>query len=214
MNTEMNLILLSIMITCAAFIGAVNSKGASRMIVSYILAFVCLAITAFKTTQYTMSLSIERDKKITAELGKTIENKLEMIEEKEGIVNQEEVNKYMKDVGSLVYKMKQITGKLSRFQLEADTDDEYEELQNKASYYLGEVKRYKSQVASLTAPSGMESIHEVVTKASDNLVYACSKLRRYFNAEDSQEELELSRIFRSKNNQAASLLNQAATDLQ
>ena len=60
----------------------------------------------------------------------------------------------------------------------------------------------------------MKTIHETIVRAADVMSYACSKLKRYYNAEDSNEELELSKIFKSKNRQATGLLKRAEFDLK
>jgi len=76
MNPEFNFILMTVMITCVAFVGATNSKGTSKMVVSYILAFVCLAVTAFSVSQYLVATSKKRASEIAGETGKIIGEKL------------------------------------------------------------------------------------------------------------------------------------------
>ena len=119
MNSELNLIFLAVMITCAAFVGAVNSKGTSKMIISYILAFVCLAVSGFKITKYATSATRERNLQIAEEVGKKIEDKLEILEEKEAGLKDEEQNeliaKYKREAGKLVENMKRLNGRISNF---------------------------------------------------------------------------------------------------
>ncbi|MFC1586641.1 hypothetical protein ACFL5V_13930, partial [Fibrobacterota bacterium] len=130
MNPDLNFILLTIMVTCAAFVGAANARGTNRTVVSYILSFICLAITSFYIAQYFVSASRERASQIAGEAGKILEDKLEEMEAKldddKEAQNQAEIDKYNDLAGALVYKMKQLSGRISNLNLEADTDEQYE----------------------------------------------------------------------------------------
>ena len=65
MNGDINSIAFMVLITCTALIGAVNSRGTGKMVVSYILAFVCLALTAFSTTRYFSNAQQEKTQQLT-----------------------------------------------------------------------------------------------------------------------------------------------------
>jgi lipopolysaccharide export LptBFGC system permease protein LptF len=221
MTLDINFVLLTVMVTCIAFVGAVNAKGSTKMLVSYLLAFICLAITAFYLSQHIAAASKQRTSQIAGEIKEelikmeTDEDLLEDSEEElEKQEKQKELEDYKKQANEILVKIREINQKVSRFRLETDTDDEYERQSGQASFYLGEISRHKKTVQSLIAPEEMRTVHEKLVEAANTQQYTCSKLKRYFNAEDSSEERQVSRVYRSKNSQAASLLSNLEMDLR
>jgi hypothetical protein len=180
---------------------------------------------AFQLSYFLMARSDQRNREIAQELSKKVEEQIETI--KEEVVEEEEekeegptkeqqeaIDNYKRQAGALLSKMQELNRRLTGIRIEADSDAEYEELMNRASFYLGEIRRYKAKVKRLSAPEGMKNVHESVVKAVDAQLYACSKLRRYYNAENSDEEEAAARIFRGKNRQASSLLSEASAGLK
>lgn len=221
MTLDINFVLLTVMVTCVAFVGAANAKGSARMLVSYLLAFVCLAITAFYLSQHIAAASKQRTSEIAGEIKEELikmesdEDLLEDSEEElERQEKQKELEDYKKQANEILVKIREINQKVSRFRLETDTDDQYERQSGLASFYLGEMSRHKKTVQSLIAPEEMRTVHEKLVEAANTQQYACSKLKRYFHAEDSSEELQVSRVYKSKNSQAASLLSNLEMDLR
>ncbi|MBF0430803.1 MAG: hypothetical protein HQK83_05960 [Fibrobacteria bacterium] len=222
MNPEITPTLIMIMISCVAIIGAINSRGTAKTVLSYLLAFICLAITTFCITQHVMALSQNRNSMLAHEAEKIMESKLEKIEEAqmarqdalERNNSSKENSAYKETTLDLVTKVKRLNYNISVFNLEMSSDEEYEEQRNKASYYLGGIRQHKSKLKSMDIPDEMKSAHETVIRAVDVSLYAASQLRRYFNAEDSAEEAETEKIFKSKARQAAGLLDKALQTLQ
>jgi lipopolysaccharide export LptBFGC system permease protein LptF len=218
MTLDINFVLLTVMVSCVAFVGAANAKGTARLLVSYLLAFVCLAITAFYLSQYIASASQKRAKEIAGEAGKIIEEKLEEIELKEEEIEEDEdqiaIDDYKSKANGVLDKINDINQKLSHFRAEAETDADYEAKSGQASFYLGEANRYKEEVRSLIAPEAMRTVHESLMKAAEMQHSACARLKRYYNAEDASEETQMARLYRSTNRQAASLISRLEMDLR
>ncbi len=227
MNIHANYLILMILITCSAFIGAINSRGTAKMIISYILAFVCLASTAFYVTQYAMEASQKRTAALTMN-AQSIENKLDALEEKELALEEErkraeseseseaasEVEAYKNSVISILTSARSISGQLVSFKVEAESDEEYETLQGKAVSYHSQAGQLKRKASALKAPDELRAGHEALMSGLDYLISSAHNLRSYYKAEDSAEEYELSSAFRSKARKAHSLLGRAQTSLQ
>ena len=69
-------ILLAVMITCAAFVGAINSRGITRMILSYVLATACLGISGFKIAQHAMASSKQRNMELAEAVSQDVKDEL------------------------------------------------------------------------------------------------------------------------------------------
>jgi hypothetical protein len=215
MDTETTSVFLMVMVTCAAFVGAVNSRGTAKLVVSYLLAFICLAGSVFSITKYAVSASQQKASQLADEASQLIEEKLEKIEEMAEAEKMEEaeqekqelINDYKRKAGEILSKAQHASRVMAGFKLEASSDEEYENLSRKASYFIGETRRLKAEVNKLRPPAGMESSHETLKKGVELLLFTSTKLKRFFNAENSEEELAMERLFRNKNRQAASLLN-------
>ncbi len=227
MEIEIYLVSLMALVTICTLVGAINSKGAGRMITSYIFAFICVAVTGVFITQMVVGgesglvnklekekqdliqAQEEKDKTLAEE--KALANKnSEELAKKEAEENQKTqtgIKAYKNEVGALVEKLRTLNRKVSRVNLSVESDDAYEQLRGTANAYLGQANRLKKETKKLTVPEGAANIQSTLIEAIKTQSRACSNLRAYFNAEDEDQEETLSRAYKSRNSQATKLIS-------
>jgi len=229
MNNELTIVMIMILISCVALIGAINSRGTGKLVVSYLLAFVCLALTAFNATQYFAQANQQKNQAMVQNMQQVMEQTAEAkIEAKaeamalaqaeaqaeaEAAKDTEAENEYKSKAQSLAKKAYNLSVRLDGYKVVAATDEEYEELVKKANYYLGETRNYNQILQRLSVPSSLKASHKNLQAGVSLLASATSALRRYYKAEDQNEEKALEQTFRSQNSKAKNLLASAQSNL-
>ncbi len=226
MNQEIYSLGIMLFISCAALIGAINSRGTVKMVFSYLLAFICLAGTGFLIGQYVSNMSQAKAFKFE-ESNKALEQKVEEMQQTLEETMKEEAEQsaqeaakakaiadYKKEAYSVLLKGQKVASRLTGYKLVVGSDSEYEEAVKKANYYLAESRRILKEAKALTAPEDMAKAQENFLKGLETLATATSRMRRYYTAENSQEEQDIANIFKYKIQQAKDILSQSEQELQ
>lgn len=234
MSTEFPWIVCYILITCVAFIGAINSKGPVRSGLSYFLAVLCLVLSGYQSFRLGVQVQNKVSEANELESGNKIEEKLDAIEsleqnlalqkqeelknqqlqEAEIQKNQEAVSLYKNKALNFLVKAKGLNQKLLAHKLVADDDTEYDALVQKASFFLTESQDLKRATEKLIPPKGMELAQDLIVNSVDAMVLATTQLRKFYTAESPDEELALTNVYQQKIKQASSLIARAEQSVQ
>jgi|GEM_PF-4740151 len=226
MQDQSALLILSAL-TLLAISQAINAKGHIRIILSSALALLVLGLTLYQATLGLVNKSLNTLEESSRSEQKppsdfetqgdfsTAQNDSQSTESdstlfpQNGPQSQQELTDYINMASALILDAKAIGQKLSSHKVVPDNDEEYEVLLQKSSFYLTESQKIKRTFLKLKPLSKTKLAHETLSSALDNLVLATGKLRKFYSAENSAEELAASDIFRNKYKQALSQLDEA-----
>ncbi len=218
MNTEILELTLLFAVTCTAFIGAINSRGQTRVVLSYFLAILTLCATVFQTSQYLVSRSgsVQPEQAVvvappppppppppvSAPLVPKVDTAALSASK-----NQVALGESKTELKGILTVAQRISRNLSGLNLGvvADiSDEEYEGLQNKTVGYLSEARQVKEKLAPLLAksPEALKGTADYLSKGVESLVTAAYNAERFFKAENDTEEKSHLSAFR-RGNQAA-----------
>ncbi len=216
MNSEILQLTLLFAVTCTAFIGAINSRGQARVVLSYALAILTMCATVFQTSQYLVAGSSpvqpeealvvtpppSQPPSVSAPIIPQIDTAA-LVASK----NQVALGESKTDLKGVLVVAQRISRNLSGLNLGvvADiSDEEYEALQNKTVGYLSEARQVKEKLAPLLAksPEALKGTADYLSKGVESLVTAAYNAERFFKAENDTEEKSHLSAFR-RGNQAA-----------
>lgn len=226
-------LLVLISVTLVALSLAINARGTVRIIISSLITVLCLALTGYQATMAVVEASTKAMEAQNAQTNQVVQEKLEKIEDLEATLKEQEVEDqtkkaeeeqasaaqleeiatYKSQATNLLMEARDLNQKMAAHKIVPDNDEEYEVLVQKASYFLTESQKIKRSFLQLKAPAGTENPHETLRSALDMLVLAAGQLRRFYNAENSTEEMSATDFFRQKSKQAVSLLERAEKGL-
>jgi hypothetical protein len=228
MNTEILQLTLLFAVTCTAFIGALNSRGQARVVLSYALAILTLCATVFQTSQYLVSRSSSA---LPEEALVVLPPPLPPPPpEPAPIVPQVdtaalEASKIQVAIGESKTELKGVLAVARRvgrnltalnLGVVADvSDEEYESLQNKTVGYLSEARQVKEKLAPLLAkvPEPLKETADNLSKGVEALVTAAYNAERFFKAENDTEEKAHLSAFRRGNQVAAGFFKKSESEL-
>ncbi len=218
MNSEILQLTLLFVVTCTAFIGAINSRGQARVVLSYALAILTLCATVFQTSRYLVAgLSPAQTEQavivtppppppplptVSAPIVPKVDTAA-LVASK----NQVALGESKTDLKGVLVVAQRVSRNLSGLNLGvvADiSDEEYEALQNKTVGYLSEARQVKEKLAPLLAksPEALKGTADYLSKGVESLVTAAYNAERFFKAENDTEEKSHLSAFR-RGNQAA-----------
>ena len=214
MKVEILGIALLFSVAINAFITAINARGPIRVVLSYFLAFICLGTALFFTSQYDSS-SVT----LSAIPGKNLETKPAKLEtilpptsttvSPEGVVvapaptpDTQAIAASHNDaaIGEAKQKLKTLLEAAQRVErtisasttegVENLSDEEYEQMQNKAAANLSETRKIRDRTnASTKGPEAVKEIEMNLTRGLESLVVAATQYERFFKSEVFKESL-------------------------
>jgi len=222
MELQVYLLILMSAVTLAAFTSAVNSRGTSRVVLSYILASLALILTVFCVMKYMsdQELAVKEAEKVKYEEQLRLAELQRQAEEEARLASGQaaDVEGEKKCKAELV----SITGSgssIARTILSVDVENEnadYDGLLARSAGLKGQAFELKRKLGELQIPAGSAKLTEakqVVEKALQNLTVAANYFNLYFKAEDEDEEDERYDLYKQNAKAAVSNFNKASEQL-
>jgi hypothetical protein len=239
MKTDLLLLTLLYALAFTAFIGAINSRGQIRILLSYFLAILTLCAAVFHTSQYLVRGSFpgsstlgqgEEAMVVTppafpssmpepapisapAPITPPIDSSALALSN-----NQVAIGESKHELKGLLEVARRISKNLTALNLGSVaevSDEEYEALQNKTVGFLSEARKTKEKLLPVVAgaPESVKATAETLSKGVESLVVAAFNAERFFKAENDTEEKAHLAAFRKGNQNALALLKKVGTDL-
>jgi len=194
MSIEVILLILLGGLAFNSFIGAINAKGTSRIVSSYILATMVLIGALFAIVQSVNQASVHAQKQREVELQAKLIEEQKLREEDALLAASGKASVEEKEIMDKLVDISEKGNKVIRRILSVNIDDleedEWEGVSRRASGYLGTASKLKRAVEDIKPMENgafKESI-EATKKAVDRLVWGASSFRKFFGAEDEDEE--------------------------
>jgi hypothetical protein len=202
MSLEPLLLTLLYALALVAVIGAINSRDTVRMVISSLLAMLCLAAAVYHTSRY---LTLQEAAAAAAEAPAPEPPPppppgpdpagLGASQQQAALA---EARAKLRGVLEMAERLRQ---NLSGFDLTRVTeisDEEYQRMQGRAQALSAEARRLKERVDETTPqlPGGLEGAVEALNTAVEGLTTGSHNLERFFKSENDTEERERRGAFR------------------
>jgi hypothetical protein len=229
MKSDLLLLTLLYAVACTAFIGAINSRGPARVVMSYFLAILTLCAAVFHTSQFIVSGSSDSQSEDavvvtpplpafpTPAVSSPIVTPVDTLALAPS-VDQVAIGAAKNELRSILAIGNRISASLASLNLGgvADiSDEEYESLQNKTVGFLSEARRNKEKLAPILTklPESLKPAGEDLSKAIEALVTASYNAERFFKSENDTEEKAHLAAYRRGSQSALTLFKKAGTGL-
>ena len=221
MENENYFLALMVLASCVSLIGAINARGTTRMILSYMLSFVCIAVSVFFVTQYVMAIPEKLVTQIKDEAQKIREEKAELEEEMENAAEVEAMERekaqqkkaYRDAANPLLDQLRRLNASVGSFDLKSSNDAEYTEKRSRSAALSGQAAGLNKKVKNLEAPEFMSSTQKNLEELAQLQLSACSNLARYYKAENAEEEQRLAQSYGVRNGQARQMFLEISNQL-
>lgn len=226
MQLELLLLTLLYVVAAAAFVGAINSHGPARVVLSYLLAILCLCAAVFHTSQYLAvgpsgysrldsPPAFSEPSSVPADQGVVLAPPAmpdtQALADSRHAAALAEARNEMRQVQESAERILRNLGSLNLAGVADVSDEEYEALQNRAVGYLTEARRARERLQAVTAkaPPGLGETQETLVRGMENLVAAAYNAERFFKSENDTEEKERLANYRRGSQAASAALNKA-----
>ncbi len=219
MTSQPLLLTLLYAISATAVIGAINARDSVRMVISSLLAILCLAAAVFHTSRY-LALNdvvtpppapvVEAPKPPPPPPPDTVGL---AASKRETALAQGRTQ--LRSVLQTARRLQQNLASVNLSDVADVSDEEYQTMQNHAQAYSAEAQNLKQHFAEVTAalPPGLEASSDAISAAIESLISSAHNLERFFKSEDDTEEKERQENFRHGAQAAEAALQKAENRL-
>lgn len=198
---EIQLLIILFAITILAYICAINSRGAVRVILSYILATALLITSVYSTMKYQSGKEIARKE---AERAK-YEEQLKKAEEEARLAAEQKAapdvtvdKQYKAELAKIISDGSNVAKAILGINVD-DENADADKLMSRAASLKGQAFEIKKQLDAL-AKSGTDpniiAARDLIEKAVRSLTVSANYVNLYFKAENTAEEDERYDIYR------------------
>jgi hypothetical protein len=213
MKNDLLLLTLLYAVACAAFIGAINSRGPARVALSYFLAILTLCAAVFHTSQYLAGGGdlLRGDEAVivappiqqpsTPPPEQPVTPPAPDTAALNASRNEAAIAEGRNELKGVLDGANRVSRNLSTLNLSAVadvSDEEYEVLQNKAVGYLAESRKVKERFndAAPKVPPQLKETQDQLSKGIESLVASAYNAERFFKSENDSEEKQHAAAFR------------------
>ncbi len=230
MKSDLLMLTLMYSVACAAFIGAINSRGPVRVAISYFLAILTLCAAVYHTSQALSSISLSSQSEDAVVVlppppsepspaptpvaqPRPSDSTAITASKSDADLNQTKL-----ELLGVLQTVQRISKNISSLNLGAVadiSDEEYESLQNKTLNYLSESRKAKEKLLSFasTAHGPLKLAFDDLSGGVNDLVTAATNAERFFKSENDSEEKARLAAFRHGIQTANAQFKKAGSEL-
>jgi hypothetical protein len=215
MSLEIMVLILLGGLAVNSFITAINSKGTVRIVFSYILATLVLIGSLIAIVQYINESNIQAQKVREVELEKRLADEQKQREEEARLAaaaaavasdtsNAGKTKQVMDLLLSITEKGNRIASNILSVDIDNVSEDEWDELSGKGAGYInGASALQKDLEAAKKVAEGSFSLSIItLEKGISSLAFGASSFKKYFRAENEDEENEYKNKYANSTNNA------------
>lgn len=216
MKTDLLLLTLLYAVACTAFIGAINSRGPARVVLSWFLAILTLCAAVFHTSQM-LAGEAAKDEVVVAPPPEPVrppepvppqpDTAAINASQREAAIA--ESRNELKGVLETARRTLRGLASLNLAGVADISDEEYEAMQNRAIGYLSQARKDKDGLDAIKAPPQLRDAVDALSKGVESMVSAAYNAERFFKAENDTEEKQHSAAFRRGMQEAGAAFRKA-----
>ncbi len=204
-------------LTVVGYMIAVNSRGVTRMAITYLLATLLLAVNVLAIVQFVNgrgaeALELEYKARLASEKAEMEAKLAQSGVDKEALREQELKSDEVLKVQAVVSNAQKLAEDLSSLNL-LDYTLTYEQKLARASTLKRKAQKVKAKYEALK-PSLVYVRDASISQSMDKLVKSALYCKLYYTAEDSDQEVVRERVMRTNAKNAKSLLQTINTNLE
>jgi hypothetical protein len=222
MTLEIMVLILLGGIAVNSFISAINAKGTIRIVFSYILATLVLIGSLIAIVQYVNETNIQAQRERETQLEKRLADEQKQREEEARLAaaaaaaaadtsNAGKEKQVMSALLDVTDKGIKIASSILSVDIDNVEEDEWDNLSDKASGYMGAASALQKELEEIkrNAGSTFPASISATEKAIGSLVAGASTFKRYFRAENEDEERQYKGKYAGNTNNARALFRDA-----
>lgn len=215
LSTDMMLLIILSSLTLIAYMIAINSHGAARMSLSYLLATILLAMTIFAVLQQVNSkVAAQQEQLYTEKVEQARADGANEIKKQQKVQKKAAVETEKQLLLPLIAQGSTLASKLKGVQLQG-YGMSYDQLTTKATNTVSTVTAQKNKFKRVRSKTSQQKeATTLMNRAYDKLIKSARYYGLYYRSDDQEQEVVRERIVRSSAAEAETLFNRAKDALK